>query len=58
MPLPVPLAPDVIVIQDALLVAVQAQPNCVVMLMADVPPFAMNPLFDGLIENVQEVLPF
>lgn len=38
VPFPVPDAPDVIVIQAAWLVAVHAQPGCVVTVMVPVPP--------------------
>jgi hypothetical protein len=40
VPLPVPLAPDVIVIQPALLVAVQAHPLAAVTLTEPLPPLA------------------
>ena len=40
MPLPLPLAPAVIVIQVALLVAVHVQPLCVVTFAVAVPPAA------------------
>jgi hypothetical protein len=41
VPLPVPLAPEVIVTHDIPL-AVQLQPACVVTLTAPVPPDALN----------------
>jgi hypothetical protein len=43
VPLPVPAAPDVIVIHDALLVAVHAHPDVVVMETVAVPPPATKP---------------
>ena len=52
IPLPVADAPEVIVIQDALGVAVQLQPAAVVTLKFDDPPAAGKLWFDGVILNV------
>jgi len=46
-PLPVPLLPEVIVIQGALLVAVQVHPLCVVTLMFPVVPLAPTDALAG-----------
>jgi hypothetical protein len=42
MPLPLPLAPDVMMIQGSFLVAVQPQPEGAVTLTPPVPPAAAN----------------
>jgi hypothetical protein len=52
---PVPFAPDVIVIQLSLLTVVQAHPDGAVILTAAVPPPAPNELLVGLMEDTQEV---
>jgi hypothetical protein len=48
VPLPVPLAPAVMVIQESFATAVQAQPELVVTDVDVVPPPATNPTFVGL----------
>ncbi len=50
VPLPEPLAPDVTVIQLALLVAVQAHPDPADTVMFVVPPLAANEPLVGVIE--------
>ncbi len=50
MLLPVPLLLEVIVIQDALLTAVQPQPLWVVTLTLPVPPEAVNDWLEGEME--------
>ena len=53
MPLPEPLAPDVIVMNALLLTAVQLQPGCVVTVTLPVPPAATKLALVGLMEKVQ-----
>ena len=53
MPLPEPLAPDVIVIKASLLAAVQLQPACVVTVTLAGPPAAAKPELVGLIAKEQ-----
>jgi uncharacterized membrane protein len=53
VPLPVPVAPAVMVIQASLLVAVQAQPAAAVTLVEPAPPAAAMVWLAGLMENVQ-----
>ena len=53
MPLPEPLAPDVIVMNELLLAAVQLQPACVVTVTLPVPPAAAKLALVGLIEKEQ-----
>ena len=53
VPLPLPLAPEPIVIQGALLVAVHAQPAAVVTATLPVPPPAATVAAPGAIENAQ-----
>ena len=53
MPLPVPLAPEVTVMNEALLTAVQLQPALVVTLTLPVPPAAGWLALVGLIEKLQ-----
>ena len=55
VPLPLPLAPLVIVIQEADVVAVQLQPWLVVTEMLKVPPGWSNVCDVGLMENVHPV---
>ena len=50
MPLPEPLALDVIVMNALLLIAVQLQPACVVTVTLAGPPSAAKPELVGLIE--------
>ena len=50
MPLPEPLAPDVTVMNELLLAAVQLQPACVVTVTLAGPPSAAKPELVGLIE--------
>jgi hypothetical protein len=50
-PLALPLAPDVIVSQDASVVAVQAQPASVLSCTVNAPPAAPTDPVVGLIEN-------
>ena len=57
MPLPEPLAPDVIVMNALLLTAVQLQPACVVTVTVPVPPSAGKLLLVGVIENAQVGFP-
>jgi hypothetical protein len=52
-PLPEPVAPDVIVIHDALLVAVQPQPEAAETDTLPLPAFSLNALLCGLIEYEQ-----
>ena len=52
-PPPVPLAPAVIVMNDALLVAVQGQPACVVTVTLPTPPVRSMFCEAGAIEYVQ-----
>ena len=52
-PLPEPLAPELIVIQESLLAAVHAHPVVVVTLTLPVPPGAAKLWLVGLIENEQ-----
>jgi hypothetical protein len=54
--LPVPLAPEVIVIQVALLVAVHVHPPCVVTLAVEVPPAAGSASVVGATVNVHGAL--
>jgi hypothetical protein len=56
VPLPVPLAPAVTVIQVALLVAVHVQPVCVVTLTVELPPAAGSASVVGATVNVQGAL--
>ena len=56
VPLPLPLAPEVTVIQAALLVAVQAQPVAVVTLTKPDPPLAAMLCEVGLMANEQPEL--
>ena len=53
MPLPEPLAPDVIVMNALLLIAVQLQPACVVTVTLPVPPPAVKLALVGSIEKEQ-----
>ena len=53
MPLPEPLAPEVMVTNELLLAAVQLQPACVVTVTLPVPPSAPKDRLVGLIEKVQ-----
>ena len=53
MPLPLPLPPEVIVIQGALLVAVQAQPAAVVTPTLPVPPLPGTDALVGEMLNEQ-----
>ncbi len=53
VPLPLPLAPAVMVIQAALLVAAHAQPVAVVTLTLLVPPEAVKVWLVGLMVNEQ-----
>jgi hypothetical protein len=53
VPLPLPLAPVVIVIQASLLVAVQAQPLVTITLTEFVPPDEMKFCMVGVSETVQ-----
>ena len=53
MPLPEPLAPDVMVMNELLLVAVQLQPALVVTATLADPPAAAKLALVGLIENEQ-----
>ena len=53
VPLPVPLAPEVIVSQEALLVAVKAQPAGAVTATLPVPPAAGTLVLVGAIETAQ-----
>jgi hypothetical protein len=53
VPLPLPLAPEVMVIQPTLLTAVQLQPASAATLTVAVPPAAGISLFTGLIEKAQ-----
>jgi len=57
VPLPEPLAPDVIVMNALLLTAVQLQPACVVTVTLPVPPSAGKLALVGLIEKEQVGLP-
>ena len=57
MPLPEPLAPDVIVMNALLLTAVQLQPTCVVTVTLPVPPAAAKLALVGLIEKEQGIAP-
>jgi hypothetical protein len=52
VPLPVPLAPDVIVMNEELLTADRAQPAPVVTVTLPVPPVAAKLALVGLIEKV------
>jgi hypothetical protein len=52
-PLPVPLAPEVIVIQPSLLMAVHTQPEGPVTLTAPGPPDSAKDWLEGLIEKEQ-----
>jgi hypothetical protein len=51
VPLPLPLAPDVMAIHDALLVAVQAQPPAAETDTVEVPPDASTAWLVGAIEK-------
>jgi hypothetical protein len=53
VPLPEPLAPDVIVMNELLLAAVQLQPACVVTVTLCDPPAAAKLALVGLIEKEQ-----
>ena len=55
MPLPEPLAPEVIVMNELLLAAVQLQPACVVTVTLPVPPAAAKLALVGLIEKEQGI---
>jgi hypothetical protein len=52
-PLPVPLAPELIVIQPSLLMAVHTQPEGAVTLTAPGPPESAKDWLEGLIEKEQ-----
>jgi hypothetical protein len=52
VPLPEPLAPDVIVIHESLLTAVQAQPACAVTAELPAPPLGPNCALEGWIEKL------
>lgn len=54
MPVPEPLAPDVIVMNALLLTAVQLQPACVITVTVAGPPTAAKPALVGLSAKVQE----
>jgi len=54
--LPAPLLPELIVIQLALLVAIQLHPDAAVTSTVAVPPAALNELPAGEIENTHELL--
>jgi hypothetical protein len=56
VPLPLPLAPPVIVIQATLLVAAQSQPVTVVTLTEPDPPLAVKNWLVGLMENEQPLV--
>ena len=53
MPLPEPLAPDVTLMNELLLAAVQLQPACVITVTLAGPPAAAKPALVGLIEKEQ-----
>ena len=55
MPVPEPLAPDVIVMNALLLTALQLQPACVITVTVAGPPTAAKPALVGLIANEQGV---
>ena len=55
MPVPEPLAPDVIVMNELLLTAVQLQPACVITVTVAGPPTAAKPELVGLSAKVQGV---